>query len=332
MSTQSSAATASTATSATTPRKNRAARQGPAPHKNRGAVLRVLSAALRTRRGVIGAGITIVVLLIAFLGPVTVASATGFVAPPFSRPFTAGAGLLGSDALGRDVLARLLSGGQQLMLLAFAATLLAVGTGAVVGVVAAYRRGFVENLLMRGVDVVLAVPQLVFALLLLSLIGPQWWLLIIAVGLSQAPQTARVIYGAAQSVSEKDFVKAVAVWGVPTRTVIARHVLPNLTTPLMVELGLRLSYSIVLIAGLSFLGFGSPPPAPDWGVMVNENRIGMASNPWGVLAPAILLALLAVGTNTFADAIARANLGETRGEDAVLASAATPSTTTEESK
>lgn len=289
--------------------------------RSSGAVGRVLRTALRTRRGWIGAALALVVLGVAFLGPLTPGSPTDFAAPPFSKPSVDGAGLLGTDALGRSVLDRVLHGGQHLMLLAFAATVLAVGSGAVIGVIAAYRRGFIENLLMRGVDVVLAIPQLVFALLLLSLIGPKWWLLIIAVGLSQAPQTARVIHGAAQSVCERDFVKAVAVWGVPMRTVLARHVLPNLTTPLMVELGLRLSYSIVLIAGLSFLGFGAAPPAPDWGVMVNENRIGLATNPWGVLAPAILLALLAVGTNTFADAIARANLGETRGEETVLASA-----------
>ncbi|MCS5721448.1 ABC transporter permease [Herbiconiux sp. CPCC 203407] len=290
------------------------------------AALRVLGAALGTTRGRISAGLTLLVLAIAFLGPLVPGSPTAFAAPPFSNPSVPGAGLLGTDVLGQSVLFRVLHGGQHLMLLAFLATVIAVGSGAVIGVVAAYRRGFVENLLMRGVDVVLAIPQLVFALLLLSLIGPEWWLLILAVGLSQAPQTARVIYGAAQSVTEKDFVKAVAVWGVPTRSILARHVLPNLTTPLMVELGLRLSYSIVLIAGLSFLGFGSPPPEPDWGVMVNENRIGMAANPWGVLAPALLLALLAVGTNTFADAIARANLGETRGEDAVLGAAAGPTT------
>ncbi|GAB7003310.1 ABC transporter permease [Nocardioides sp. AN3] len=296
--------------------------------KGPGAARRVLGAAWRTRRGRIGAALALLVLAVAFLGPLTTGSPTQFVAPPFSAPGVNGAAL-GTDVLGRSVLARLLHGGQHLMLLGFAATALAVGMGALIGVVAAYRRGFVENLLMRGVDVVLAIPQLVFALLMLSLVGPKWWLLILAVGLSQAPQTARVIYGAAQSVCEKDFVKAVEVWGVPTRSVLGRHVLPNLTTPLMVELGLRLSYSIVLIAGLSFLGFGAPPPAPDWGVMINENRIGLASNPWGVLAPAILLALLAVGTNTFADAIARANLGETRAEDAVLGTA---TVTTEESK
>lgn len=295
-----------------------------------GAVRRVLGAALRTRRGIVGAVLALAVLAVAFLGPLSPGSPTDFAAPPFSAPFVGSAGPLGSDVLGRSVLERVLHGGWYLLLLAFLATVVAVGVGAVIGVVAAYRRGFIENLLMRGVDVVLAIPQLVFALLLLSLIGPQWWLVIIAVGLSQAPQTARVVYGAAQSVTERDFVKAVAVWGVPTRTILAKHVLPNLTTPLMVELGLRLSYSIVLIAGLSFLGFGAAPPAPDWGIMVNENRIGLGSNPWGVLAPAILLALLAVGTNTFADAIARANLGETRGEDAVLN--AGPVSTSEESK
>lgn len=301
-----------------------AAAKGPVRKAN--AAVRILRAALRTWRGRIGAGLALFVLAVVFLGPLSPASPTDFAAAPFSDPSVDGAGVLGTDVLGRSVLNRVLHGGLYLMLLAFAATVVAVGSGAVIGVVAAYRRGFVENLLMRGVDMVLAIPQLVFALLLLSLVGPQWWLLILAVGLSQAPQTARVIYGAAQSVTEKDFVKAVAVWGVPTRKILARHVLPNLTTPLMVELGLRLSYSIVLIAGLSFLGFGAPPPSPDWGVMVNENRIGLASNAWGVLAPALLLALLAVGTNTFADAIARANLGENRGEEAMLNATVTATT------
>jgi len=287
-----------------------------------GAVARVVTAALRTRRGKVGAALALVVLAVAFVGPlVPSGSPTSFAAPPFSSPGAGEAGLLGTDVLGRDVVARVLHGGYKLLLLAFAATALSVMLGAVIGVVAAYRRGAVEGLLMRGVDVVLAIPQLVFVLLLLSVIGPKWWLLILAVGLSQAPQTARVIHAAAQSVAERDFVKAVAIWGVPPRTVIRRHVLPNLTTPLMVEAGLRLSYSIILISGLSFLGLGPEPPAPDWGVMINENRLGLSTNPWGVLAPAILLAILAVGTNTFADAVARANLGEERGEQAVMASA-----------
>ena len=112
-----------------------------------------------------------------------------------------------------------------------------------------------------------------------------------------------------------------AVWGVPPRTVIRRQVLPSLVTTLAVEVGLRLSVSIVLISGLNFLGFGVQPPDPSWGVMVNENRLGLASNVWGVVAPAAILGLLAIGTNVFADALARANLGENRGEEAIVTSA-----------
>lgn len=285
-----------------------------------GAVVRVLTGALRTTRGKVGFTLMVLVLLIAFVGPLTGGDTTGFEAAPYTKPGVNGAGILGTDTLGRSVLVRTLHGGWQIMLWSIAATALSIALGAIAGVVAAYRRGWAENVTMRGVDVALAMPQLVFVLLLLSVIGPKWWLIIIAVALSQAPQTARVIHAAAQSVCERDFVKAVAVWGVPPRTVLRRHVMPNLITPLMVEAGLRLSYSIILIAGLSFLGLGTRPPNPDWGVMVNENRLGLATNYWGVMAPAILLALLAVGTNTFADAIARANLGEERGEEAVVAS------------
>jgi peptide/nickel transport system permease protein len=283
--------------------------------------VRTLTTALKTRRGQVGAALALFVLAVAFLGPLMPSgSPTSFRAPPFTQPGVTHAGLLGTDVLGRSVLARILNGGHTLMLLSLASTVLTVLLGAVLGVTAAYRRGIAESLIMRGVDVVLAIPQLVFALLLLSVIGTKWWLLVLAVGFSQAPQTARVVHAAAQNVCERDFVTAVAVWGVPPRTVLRRHVLPNLITPLMVEAGLRLSYSIIMIAGLAFLGFGPQAPAPDWGVMINENELGLSSNYWGVIAPAILLALLAVGTNTFADAIARANLGEERGEEAVVAS------------
>jgi len=157
-------------------------------------------------------------------------------------------------------------------------------------------------------------------LLIVSVAGAGPWLIVIAVGLSQAPQVARVIHGSAQDVCERDFVKAVSMWGVPPRTVIGRQILPNLITPLMVETGLRLSFSIIVLSGINFLGFGVSPPNPNWGVMINENRLGLGSNPWAVVAPSLLLALLSIGTNTFTDAVARANLGESRAEDLTLTS------------
>jgi peptide/nickel transport system permease protein len=285
-----------------------------APVKRRSAVRRVMRSALATGRGKVGLALTLLIFGVAFIGPfIPARSAIEFAGVPYSLP---GNGLfLGTDALGRDVLSRVLHGGWALLLLAAIATVLAVLLGAVAGVVAAYRGRMTETAIMRTVDIMLAIPQLVFVLLIVSVIGAKTWLLVLAVTLCQAPQVARVMYAAAQDICERDFVKAVALWGVPPRTVIRRHIMPSLTTPLAVECGLRLSFSIILIAGLNFLGFGTQPPNPSWGVMVNENRLGLATNYWGVLAPAILLAILAVGTNVFADALARAAFGGERGEE-----------------
>jgi peptide/nickel transport system permease protein len=277
-----------------------------------------LLGALRTWRGRIGALLTLLVMGVAFLGPVFASgSTTEAVSVPFAGPGHL-TGALGSDVLGRDVLARVLHGGSYLILVALASTALAIVIGTAAGVVSAYRGGAASGIIMRSVDVLMGIPQLVFALLLLSVIGSKTWLVIVAVGVSQAPQVARVINAAAQDVVERDYVQAVAAWGVPPRTVIRRHVVPSILTPLMVECAMRLSFSIVMIAGLSFLGLGSQPPAPNWGVMINENRVGVTSNAWGVLAPAILLAALSVGANTFSDAIARTAIGVDSGDDPML--------------
>ena len=260
----------------------------PAPQRQRNAA-RIVRTALRTARGRVGLGLTLVVVLIAFGGPlVGSASPNAFTTAPYQPPGGIG-GVLGGDSLGRDVLARVLDGGWLLLLLSVIATVLAVAVGSVAGVVAAYRRGKVDGLIMRSVDVLLAMPQLVLVLLFLSVIGNKLWLLVLAVALAQAPQVARVAYASAQDVCERDFVKVVAMWGMPPRTVILRHVLPSLTTPLAVEAGLRLGFSIILISGLNFLGFGAQPPNPSWGVMVNENRLGLASNPVGRARPGDLV-------------------------------------------
>ncbi|MFI5953816.1 ABC transporter permease [Cryptosporangium sp. NPDC051539] len=290
---------------------------GPNPRRERGAIARALLAALRSWRGRIGLGLVLLVLAVAFVGPfVAPHSATDFVSPPSSPP--GDGAIAGSDGLGRDVLSRLLLGGRSILFLAAASTALALVVGALVGVTAAYRQGWVETALMRVVDIVLAFPQLVFVLLVVSILGTDAWLLIVTVALAQAPQIARVVHAAAQDVCERDYVRAVALWGVPPRKVITRHVLPSLSTPLAVEAGLRLSFAIVIISGLNFLGLGVQPPDPSWGVMINENRLGMPSNIWGVVAPAVVLGLLAVGTNLFTDAFARAAFGEDRADDAVI--------------
>ena len=205
---------------------------------------------------------------------------------------------MGTDVLGRDVLSRVLAGGWVLLIMAAAATAVGVVIGAAAGITAGYRQGYVDGVIMRTVDVILAVPQLVFALLLVSIVGPKLWLIVLAVGVSHAPQVARVLRAATLDVSERDFVKAVELDGVRSSQIMRREILPNLVTPLMVEAGLRLTFSIVTIAGLAFLGFGQQPPSPNWGLMINENRIGLSANPWAVIVPAAVIALLTVGVNT----------------------------------
>ena len=297
-----------------------------APRVRRREWLHILAGAARTPRGMVGAILTLLVVLITVIGPfVAPRSPLTFVTVPGSAPSSKFP--LGGDDLGRDVLARVLDGGWQLLLMAAAAMLIGVALGTAAGIAAAQLRGWRDGLIMRTVDIILAFPQLVFALLLVSILGPARWLLVLAVGLSHAPQVARVIRAAALDVSERDFVKAVEITGVRQSRLMSGEILPNLITPLMVEAGLRLTYSIVIMTGLSFIGFGLQPPAPNWGYMINENRIILTTNPWAVVAPAILIAILTVGLNTFTDAIARVALGIERGEKLIAESAGTGTVT-----
>jgi peptide/nickel transport system permease protein len=271
--------------------------------------------ALATPRGRSGAGLVTIVMLIAAVGPALAPDTpTAFSTTPFARP--SAHNLLGGDVLGRDVLSRVLDGGWELLAMAAIATVLGVAAGAATGIVAAFRGGLPDTLLMRAVDVLLAFPQLVFALLLVSIAGPKVWLIVLAVATSHAPQVARVIRSAALDVCERDFVRSAELIAISPRRVMAGEVLPNLTSPLMVETGLRLTYSIIVISGLSFLGFGVQPPAPNWGTMINENRIGLAGNPWAVIVPVVLLAVLTVGMNTLTDSLARVALGVRRAHSA----------------
>jgi peptide/nickel transport system permease protein len=251
---------------------------------------------------------TVAVAGVAFLGPLAAShSPTAFVGSPFA-PSSSGLPL-GTDVLGRDVTARVLDGGWVLMMMAFAATALGVGGGFLIGVIAGYRSGWVDSVLMRAADVLLAFPQLVLALLFVSVLGPRIWLIVIAVALAHAPQVARVIRSSTLDISERDFVTAAELQRIGSRRVVSRELAPNLTSIVMVELGLRLTWSILLIASLSFIGFGLQPPDANWGLMINENRVGLGANPLPVLVPVALIAVLTIGVNTYTDAIARTALG-----------------------
>lgn len=244
--------------------------------------------------------------MVAVLGPWFGPLLTGHDVGEFTgKPFT-DTGVLGTDDLGRDVLSRFLAGGGTLLLYAVLATALGVVLGTALGMIAGYRGGVLDTVIMRGNDVLLSFPQLVFALLAIAMLGPQGWLLVIVIGITHAPRVARVARQATASVVGSDFVRAAEMYAMPRWKVLLREILPNITGPLMVELGLRLTYSIGYVASLSFLGLGIQPPTADWGLMINENRIALVVQPWGVLLPVLAIAVLTVGTNLITDSLASA--------------------------
>ncbi|GLY69599.1 ABC transporter permease [Amycolatopsis taiwanensis] len=269
-------------------------------------------AALRLTRTRIGLSLTVLVLAVATLGPLLAPHASdAFVGTPYSGP--TGQAMFGTDNLGRDVLTRFLHGGQTVLVLAVLAAVLGVGGGTAVGVIAGYRRGALDEILMRLSDVALAFPQVVLALLFVSVVGPQLWLLVLVVGGSHVPRVARVVRAATLAVAERDFVKSAQAIGVPGWRIMATEIVPNVAGTVLVEFGLRLSYSVGLVAALSFLGLGLQPPAADWGLMINENRIALTVQPWAVVLPMLAVALLTIGTNLVADGLARSVAGVDRG-------------------
>ena len=255
-------------------------------------------------------GVLLVVLLVALalVGPFFAPhSPTEFAGAPYAHPSSAVP--LGTDNLGRDVLSRFLWGGRSILGLSLLATALGLALGVSVGLVAAYARSILDDVLMCAMDVILAFPSIVLALVVVATIGPKLWLIVLVVGLTTMPRVARVTRGASLEIVERDFVQAAEVLGESRAKILFGEILPSITSPLMVEASLRLTYSIGLIAGMSFLGCGVQTPAADWGLMINENRQALTIQPWGAVMPVIAIALLTIGTSLVGEGVSRAALG-----------------------
>jgi peptide/nickel transport system permease protein len=271
--------------------------------------------AIRLRRTQIGLGIVVLIVAIAAIGPrIAPHDPSAFVGTPSTVPVP---GLLfGTDHIGQDVWSRFLNGGLTILALATASTALGLVLGIAVGLVSAYSRNILDDILMRIMDVILAFPQIMLALVAIATVGPNPVTIILAVGLTTMPRVARVTRGASQPIVERDFVAAAEAIGVPRYRILLSEIFPNILSPLLVEASLRLTYAIGVIAALAFLGFTINPGASDWGLMINENRIGLTVQPWGVLLPVLAIALLTMGTGLVGDGIARAAAGIDRSRGA----------------
>ena len=259
---------------------------------------------LRIRSGAIGLTVVVLVVAIAFLGRYVAPHDPSMpVGAPLSGPSSTAH--LGTDFLGRDVLSRLLYGGRSVIGLAAAATILGYVVGLAIGLIAGYTRSKVDPILMRTVDVMLAFPPLLFLLVLITGAGTGVGVLIIGVAAIQAPSISRIVRTATLEVSVRGYVEAAIARGERAFAVILREVLPNILAPVLVDAGLRFTYSILIIASVNYLGLGLQPPASDWALLISENREYIALNVWAVLAPAAMIAMLTIGVNLMGDAIAR---------------------------
>ncbi len=273
----------------------------------------VLRQALRLRRTQIGLVIMILLALLALFGRYLAPyGQTEFIGTPNLRHVDGT--WFGTDYFGSDVWTRFLYGGRPVLIQAFLATLLGVGLGSFLGMLAAYMRGRFDELLMRALDVLLSFPQLLLSLVVIAMFAPSATVVILTIGLTTTPRVARVVRGAALQVVERDFIAAADALGEPRRRVIFSEILPNVSAALLVEANLRLTYSIGLIAGLGFLGFTPNLSESNWGLMIQQNRGVLSIQPWGVALPVIAIAVLTIGTGLFADGIGRTVAGIDRGK------------------
>jgi peptide/nickel transport system permease protein len=258
----------------------------------------------RTPTGAIGLAILALILLVALAGPLFAPhSPTKSIGIPGSGP--SADAVLGTDFLGRDVYSRLLWGGRSVLGLAGLATVIAYAAGGVVGLVAGYSRNVLDGLLMRLVDVLLAFPPLLVLLVVIAGAGTSLPVLVLAVALVQLPGIARLVRSLTLEASGRGYVEAAVVRGESTAAILRREIIPSIAGPLSADLGLRMTFSILLIAGANFLSLGLQPPAADWALMIAENRDFLELNPWAVAVPAALIAALTVGLSFTGDAVAR---------------------------
>jgi peptide/nickel transport system permease protein len=261
----------------------------------------------RDRLAVLGAAVVAVTVVAAILAP-ALAPADPItnrlidrLTPPAWTHSGSPAHLLGTDTLGRDVASRLLHGARVSLAVAFAAVLVSGIVGVVLGLVAGYYRGRLDDLLMRLGDIQLAFPVLVLAIAVLAVLGSSLGNLILVLGLTGWVTFARIVRGETLSLRQREFVDAARALGARDGAILARHVFPNVLPPLVVVATFSVARTVIAEASLSFLGLGIPPPAPSWGAMLDEGRNYLTTGWWLALFPGLAILLLVLGINLVGD-------------------------------
>jgi len=291
-----------------------------------------LKLALATTAGRIGLFLVTIHLMLALIGPLLAPySPTEFhLLPDYPEEHRLSSPTsdywLGTDQFGRDLLSRMMSGARSLITIAVAGAALGITLGTVVGMSSGYKGGRVDEVVMRVMDGLMSFPSLLLALLVLTTLGsksaPVEWLetlwqelLIVAtIGIVFMPGVSRVMRSVTLSLKEMEFVQSARLRGEQAGYIVFREILPNALPVLGVEASVRLSYSILLVSSLGFLGLGVQPPSSDWGLMISESRGFLVASPWLALVPAAAIASLVVGVNLLGDGLRQARGLPQKGE------------------
>ncbi len=219
------------------------------------------------------------------------------------KEMPSGSFLLGTDRYGRDILSRVILGTRTTLLIASTSTMLALAIGIIFGATSAFFGGRVDNIMMRINDILMSFPTLIFAMLVIGVLGPSMINGIIAIGIIYAPRVTRVVRAQALNIVHLEYIDAAKVGGESSPYSIFREMLPNLWPTIIVEGSIRLGYAILLTSSLGYIGLGPPPPTPDWGLMAYSERGYMFETPWPVFAPCIAIVIAVIGVNLFGEGL-----------------------------
>jgi ABC-type dipeptide/oligopeptide/nickel transport system permease subunit len=268
-----------------------------------------LESFMENKGAVIGFCLIVFFILIAIFAPLITSYSPSELHTDFLRhpPFWAEGGgtqfILGTDDVGRDLLSRLVYGARISISIGFCVVIISLSIGTILGLFAGYYGGKTDRIIMRGIDILMALPSILLAMVVVSILGPGIENAIIAVAIVAIPAFTRIVRGSVLAEKEKQYVIASKTFGASSIRIMFKEILPNCMAPLIVQGTLGFSDGILNAAALGFLGLGAQPPLPEWGIMLSDARPFIESNPWMVTLPGLCILFVVLGFNLFGDGL-----------------------------